>query len=157
MDVGGEIYILRNSGSVSVAKEYVPAQLLSFAAIERDAQRSILNHHRIFRKPIPDAPHLNPLPASGARRSGTPHLTPMIHFPRRSACILPPKYSLRQLGFTRYPFQKTGMLARLHQINSDLGNVVLAQLGSHFMLQARWVHPIWKVEQKYHSSFVLVK
>ena len=50
MDVGGEIYILRNFGSVSVAKEYVPAQLLSFAAIERDAQRLILDYYRIFRK-----------------------------------------------------------------------------------------------------------
>jgi hypothetical protein len=67
MDVGGEIYILRNSGSVSVAKEYVPAQLLSFSAIERDAQRFILNHTGSFRKPIPDAPHLNPLPASEGR------------------------------------------------------------------------------------------
>jgi hypothetical protein len=69
MDVGGEIYILQNSSSVSVAKEYVPAQLLSFAAIERDPQRFILNYHRIFRKPVLDAPDLNPLPASGARRS----------------------------------------------------------------------------------------
>jgi hypothetical protein len=52
MDVGGEIYILRNSSSVSVAKDYVPAQLLSFAAIERDAQRFILNHTGSLENPF---------------------------------------------------------------------------------------------------------
>lgn len=70
MDVGGEIYILRNSGSVSVAKEYVPAQSPSFAAIERDPQRLILRLNASSEKPFPpDAPHLNPLPGTGARRS----------------------------------------------------------------------------------------
>jgi hypothetical protein len=48
MDVGGEIYILRNSGSVSVAKEYVRVQSPSFAAIEHDSQRLILTINPIF-------------------------------------------------------------------------------------------------------------
>jgi hypothetical protein len=47
--------------------------------------------------------------------------------------------------------------ARLHHINRDLGNVVLTQLGSHFVLQMCWVHSSWEVQQKYHPSFVLVK
>ena len=47
--------------------------------------------------------------------------------------------------------------ARLHHINIDLGNMVLMQLSPHFMLQTRWVHSIWEVQEKYHASFVLVK
>ncbi len=68
-DVGGEICSLRNFDSVSVARESVQAQSPSFATIERDSQRFILTIKRIFRKEFPDAPHLNPLPASGARRT----------------------------------------------------------------------------------------
>jgi len=63
-DVGDEICSLRNFGSVSVAKERVQAQLPSFAALERDPQRSTL----AIEKPFADTPHLNPLPATGARR-----------------------------------------------------------------------------------------
>ena len=69
MDVGGEICILRNSGFVSVAKEYVPAQLPSFAAIERDPRRLILTVNVSSEKWFVGAPHLNPLPGGGARRS----------------------------------------------------------------------------------------
>ena len=47
--------------------------------------------------------------------------------------------------------------ARLHHVNIDLGNMVLMQLSPHFMLQTRWVHSIWEVQEKYHASFVLVK
>jgi hypothetical protein len=68
-DFGGEICSLRNFGSVSVARESVQAQSPSFPTIERDSQRFILTIKRIFRKEFPDAPHLNPLPASGARRT----------------------------------------------------------------------------------------
>jgi hypothetical protein len=68
-DVGGEICSLRNFGSVSGARESVQAQSPSFATIERDSQRFILTMKRIFRKEFPDAPHLNPLSASGARRT----------------------------------------------------------------------------------------
>ena len=39
---GAEIYSLRNFDSVSAAKEYVQAQSLSFAVIERDPRRSIV-------------------------------------------------------------------------------------------------------------------
>jgi hypothetical protein len=46
---------------------------------------------------------------------------------------------------------------RLHYVNVDLGNLVLTQLGPHFMLQSRWVHSTWEVQEKYHASFVLVK
>ena len=46
---------------------------------------------------------------------------------------------------------------RLDHINCDLGNLVLTQLGPHFMLQMRRVHSIWKVQQKYHASLILVK
>ena len=67
MDVGGEIYIQRNFGSVNVAKEYVPAQFLSFAAIERDAQRLILDYYQIFRKlfRIPLTSNLSPQAGRG--------------------------------------------------------------------------------------------
>ena len=41
-DVAGEICSPRNFGSVGVAKEYVQAQSLSFAVIERDPRRSIV-------------------------------------------------------------------------------------------------------------------
>jgi hypothetical protein len=68
MDVDVEIYILRNFCFVSVAKEYAQAQSPFFAAVERDPQRHILNDQRVFRKAFPEAPHLNPLPANGARR-----------------------------------------------------------------------------------------
>ena len=47
--------------------------------------------------------------------------------------------------------------ARLHHINCDLGNLVLTQLGPHFMFQTRRVHSSWEVQEKYHASFVLVK
>ena len=68
-DAAGEICSLRNFGSVSVARESVQAESPSFATIERDSQRFILSMKRIFRKEFPDAPHLNPPPASGARRT----------------------------------------------------------------------------------------
>jgi len=67
-DVGDEICSLRNFGSVSVAKERVQAQLPSFAALERDPQRSTLAINASSEKPFADTPHLNPLPATGARR-----------------------------------------------------------------------------------------
>jgi len=67
-DVGGEICSPRNFGSLSVAKEYAQAQWPSFAAIERDPRRSILTVSVSFEKGFVDAPHLNPLPASGAKR-----------------------------------------------------------------------------------------
>ena len=64
----GETCSLQNSGSVGVAKEYVRAQSPSSVAVERDPQRIHSNRQRIFRKANVDAPHLNPLPASGAKR-----------------------------------------------------------------------------------------
>jgi hypothetical protein len=69
-DVGGEICIPRNFGSLSVAKEYVQAQSPSFAAIERDPRGLILIVNVSSEKGFVDAPHLNPLPASGERRAG---------------------------------------------------------------------------------------
>src|SRR5437667_3695333 len=67
MDVGDEIYILRNSGSVSVAKEYVPAPSPSFAAIENDPQRLILTLNASSEKSFPpDAPS----PQSSPRKRG---------------------------------------------------------------------------------------
>jgi hypothetical protein len=72
-DVGAEICSLRNFGSVNVAKEHVQAQSPSFAAIERDPQRFILAIKASSEKPFTDAPHLNPLPASGARRRSARH------------------------------------------------------------------------------------
>jgi len=68
--VGGEICSLRSFGSVSVAKEPVQVQSPSFAAIGRDPQRFILTIDTSSEKPFADTPHLNPLPASGARRYG---------------------------------------------------------------------------------------
>src|SRR6187397_825621 len=67
-DVAGEICSPQNFGSVSVAKEYVQAQSPSFAAIERDPRRLILTVNACSEKGFSDAPHLNPLPASGERR-----------------------------------------------------------------------------------------
>jgi hypothetical protein len=67
-DVGAEICSPRNFGSLSVAKEYAQAQSPSFAAIERDPRRLILTVQASFEKGFVDAPHLNPLPASGAKR-----------------------------------------------------------------------------------------
>jgi hypothetical protein len=63
--VGGEICILRNFGSVSVAKEHVQAQS-PFPAIERDSQRFILNYQRVFLNAIPECPS----PASSPRKRG---------------------------------------------------------------------------------------
>jgi len=71
-DVDAEICSLRTFGSVNVAKEHVQAQSPSFAAIERDPQRLILTIKASFEKSFIDAPHLNPLPASGARRESGP-------------------------------------------------------------------------------------
>ena len=67
-DVGDEICSLRNFGSASVAKERVQAQLPSFAALERDPQRSTLAINASSEKPFADTPHLNPLPVTWARR-----------------------------------------------------------------------------------------
>ena len=67
-DAVGETYTLRNFSSVSVAKEYVQAASPSFAAIERDPQRMTLIITLSSEKPFTNAPHLNPLPVSGARR-----------------------------------------------------------------------------------------
>ena len=67
-DAGGETCSLQNSGSVGVAKEYARAQSPSSVAVERDPQRIHSNRQRMFRKANVDAPHLNPLPASGAKR-----------------------------------------------------------------------------------------
>jgi hypothetical protein len=67
-DVGGEICSPRNFGSLSVAKEYAQAQSPSFTAIERDPRRLILTVQASSEKGFVDAPHLNPLPASGERR-----------------------------------------------------------------------------------------
>ena len=67
-DAAGEICSLRNFGFASVAKEYVQAASPSFAAIERDPQRLILIINLSSEKPFSNAPHLNPLPVSGARR-----------------------------------------------------------------------------------------
>jgi hypothetical protein len=67
-DVGGEICSPRNFGSLSVAKEYAQAQSPSFAAIERDPRRLIVTVNVSSEKGFVDAPHLNPLPASGERR-----------------------------------------------------------------------------------------
>jgi hypothetical protein len=69
-DVGGEICSPRNFGSLSVAKEDAQAQSPSFAAIERDPRRFILTVQASSEKGFADAPHLNPLPANGARRNG---------------------------------------------------------------------------------------
>jgi hypothetical protein len=66
-DVGGEICSLQNFGFVSAAKESVLAESPSFAAIERDPQRFILTSTRLPKSCL-HAPHLKPLPASGARR-----------------------------------------------------------------------------------------
>ena len=68
-DVGGEICISRNFGSLSVAKESVQAQSPSFAAIERDRRGLILTADLSSEKGFVDAPHLNPLPANGERRA----------------------------------------------------------------------------------------
>ena len=67
-DVGGEICSLRNFGSASVAKERVQAQSPSFAVIERDPQRLTRTINASSEKPFADTPHLNPLPATVARR-----------------------------------------------------------------------------------------
>ena len=71
MDVSDEICSPRIFGSVSVVKEYVQAQSPSSAVIERDPQRLILIVNASSEKQIADAPHLNPLPTSGARRTQT--------------------------------------------------------------------------------------
>ena len=68
MDVDDEIYILRNFGSASVAKEYVQSPLPFFAAVGRDPQRLILTINVSSEKSFRIGPHLNPLPLSGARR-----------------------------------------------------------------------------------------
>lgn len=65
--LAAKLYSLRNFDSANIAKECIRAQSPSFAEIERDPQRFILNYQRIFRNAIPDASHLNPLPAGGAR------------------------------------------------------------------------------------------
>jgi hypothetical protein len=80
-DADGEICSPRNFGSASFAKECVQVQSPSFAAIERDPQQSILKLNASSKEAV-SAPHLNPLPASGARR------TPAIRFERLmfSAC-----------------------------------------------------------------------
>jgi hypothetical protein len=72
-DAAGEICSLRNFGSVSVAKEYVQAASPSFAAIERDPRGLILTVNVSSEKGFVDAPHLNPLPASGERRRSAQH------------------------------------------------------------------------------------
>ena len=64
-DVGGEICIPRNFGSLSVAREYVQAQSPFFAAIERDPRGLILTVNVSSEKGFVDAPHLNPLPLAG--------------------------------------------------------------------------------------------
>ena len=56
----------------------------------------------------------------------------------------------------RFAWQSVNQ-ACLHHVNCDLGNLVLTQLGPHFVLQTRWVHPIWEVQEKYHLPFVLEK
>ena len=66
MDVDVEIYIPRNFGSVSVAKEYVRAQSHSFAAIERDPQRFILMPNESPKSRFAEAPS----PQSSPRRRG---------------------------------------------------------------------------------------
>ena len=66
-DVGDEICSLRNFGSASVAKERVQAQLPSFAALERDPQRSTLAINASSEKPFADTltSILSPQPGRG--------------------------------------------------------------------------------------------
>ena len=61
-DVVGEIWSLRNFGSVSVAKEYVQAVSPSFAAIERDPQRITLIIKLSSEKLFTNAPSLQSSP-----------------------------------------------------------------------------------------------
>jgi len=71
VDVDDEIYILRNFGSVSVAKEYVQAPLPFFAAVERDSQQSVLTINmssgKSFRMPLTSI--LSPKAGRGGERS----------------------------------------------------------------------------------------
>ena len=56
MDVADEIYILRNFGYVSVAKECVQVPLPFFAAVQHDSQQSVLTINvssgKSFRMPL---------------------------------------------------------------------------------------------------------
>src|SRR6266581_8305099 len=49
------------------------------------------------------------------------------------------------------------MLAPLHHVNSDLGDVVLLQARSHFSLQLHWIDSARDIEQKHHLSFVFIE
>jgi hypothetical protein len=52
MDVGVEICSLQNFDSAGVAKEPVQAPSPSFAAIERDPQRTHFNYRLVIRKAV---------------------------------------------------------------------------------------------------------
>jgi hypothetical protein len=80
MDVDDEIYILQNCGSVSVAKEYVPAQLLSFAKVERDPQRLVLHTTESLTKhPECPSPRSSPRKRGDAEQSPPTQLTGGLH------------------------------------------------------------------------------
>jgi hypothetical protein len=85
-DVVVEICSLRNFGSVSVAKECVQAASPSFAVIERDPRRLILTVNASSEKGFVDAPHLNPLPASGARRRSAQQYFENVFFICSTSC-----------------------------------------------------------------------
>jgi len=66
-DADGEICSLQSFGSANDAKVYAQDRLLSFATNERDSRRIILLTSAVSESGA-IAPHLSPLPASGARR-----------------------------------------------------------------------------------------
>ena len=55
------------------AIEYIQVASPSFASIERDPLRLILNINSSSEKPFTNTPHLNPLPVSGARQRSAEH------------------------------------------------------------------------------------
>jgi hypothetical protein len=68
VDVGGGIYIPQSSGSGDVARECAQCRLPFFATCERDSRKVSVAAKTDCEKARRRTPHLNPLPASGARR-----------------------------------------------------------------------------------------
>ena len=67
---GGEICSLQNFGSANAAKECAQRRLSFYVARKLGSQRIILITNAISEKCDQLSPHLAPLPACGARRSG---------------------------------------------------------------------------------------
>jgi hypothetical protein len=68
VDVGGGIYIPQSSGSGDVARECARCRLPFYATCERDSRKVSVAAKTDCEKARRRTPHLNPLPASGARR-----------------------------------------------------------------------------------------